>query len=442
MNMKKRIFSWLMVLLLLCGCSNQQARWQEQYDLGVRYLSEGDYEEAIIAFSAAIEIDPNNPDAYVQRGDAYVMAAKAEPDRAEEYLRKAKKDYKKAENLDESLEEEMDEKLEELEELADALTAPPVPAVEMVIPEDAFIFEDHSYVVIDYPGTWEEAVEYCASQGGHLAVITSQEENDALYAYMQELGYDSAYIGLTDSAEEGTWVWVTGEESGYRNWHAGEPNGENSNEDYAMFYYKYSDGTWNDGDFGGSTVNSGTRVLCEWDGAREDASGDKNMDWQKKPQYSFNTFLEEKTYLNVWSGAYVPAEYALLDLNGDNVDELVIISATDYGFFYYQIYYWDLENGEILHAELESANPGMFYITMLYSREHSALVIRPMNNGVNFDFLEYHAFDGTGFTYIGDIGWEGGKYFSYLNGAEAELSRDGWDALNNSLLELTFTVLP
>lgn len=29
--------------------------WQEQYDLGLRYLSEGNYEEAIIAFTAAIE---------------------------------------------------------------------------------------------------------------------------------------------------------------------------------------------------------------------------------------------------------------------------------------------------------------------------------------------------------------------------------------------------
>ena len=31
-----------------------------------------------------------------------------------------------------------------------------------------------------------------------------------------------------------------------------------------MFYYKYSDGTWNDGDFGNNTVNSGTVFICEW----------------------------------------------------------------------------------------------------------------------------------------------------------------------------------
>ena len=53
----------LHILLVLClltvsSCSKYtEVSWQEQYDLGVRYLSECNYEEAIIAFSAAIEID-------------------------------------------------------------------------------------------------------------------------------------------------------------------------------------------------------------------------------------------------------------------------------------------------------------------------------------------------------------------------------------------------
>ena len=49
----------------------QAPTWQEQYDLGVRYLSEGNYEEAIIAFTAAIKIDPKRPEAYIGRGDAH-----------------------------------------------------------------------------------------------------------------------------------------------------------------------------------------------------------------------------------------------------------------------------------------------------------------------------------------------------------------------------------
>ena len=75
--MNKRIFSFLFAFALilgLCACGPKETAptWQEQYDLGIRYLSEGNYEEAIIAFTAAIEIDPKQPEAYVGRGDAYL----------------------------------------------------------------------------------------------------------------------------------------------------------------------------------------------------------------------------------------------------------------------------------------------------------------------------------------------------------------------------------
>lgn len=65
----------LCVILLLTACGANGPTWQEQYDLGVRYLSEGNYKEAIIAFTAAIEIDPKQAPAYVGRADAYVGSA-------------------------------------------------------------------------------------------------------------------------------------------------------------------------------------------------------------------------------------------------------------------------------------------------------------------------------------------------------------------------------
>ncbi len=58
--------------------------WQEQYDLGVRYLSEGNYEEAIIAFTAAIEIDLKQPPAYVGLANVYI--AIEDYDKAEEVI--------------------------------------------------------------------------------------------------------------------------------------------------------------------------------------------------------------------------------------------------------------------------------------------------------------------------------------------------------------------
>lgn len=90
-------FTFLAMILLICACGQKAPTWQEQYDLGVRYLSESNYEEAIIAFTAAIEIDPKRAPAYVGRGDAYVLSGETE-----ENLTAAKADYEKAIELDEA----------------------------------------------------------------------------------------------------------------------------------------------------------------------------------------------------------------------------------------------------------------------------------------------------------------------------------------------------
>lgn len=104
--MKRIIYVMLALVLLLCSCGqpsttgeeeNNTPTWQEQYDLGIRYLSEGNYEEAIIAFTAAIEIDPKQAPAYVGRGDAYVLFGETE-----ENLTAAQADYEKAVELDEA----------------------------------------------------------------------------------------------------------------------------------------------------------------------------------------------------------------------------------------------------------------------------------------------------------------------------------------------------
>ena len=60
------------LFLTACGGQSNQTSWQEQYDLGVRYLSEGNYEEAIIAFTAAIEIDPKRVETYESLANAYI----------------------------------------------------------------------------------------------------------------------------------------------------------------------------------------------------------------------------------------------------------------------------------------------------------------------------------------------------------------------------------
>ena len=75
--MKQRHFRLLALLLAavlfcttLAGCGKKDdsgisaLSLSEQLDLGSRYLTELDYENAVIAFAAAIELDPQNTEAY------------------------------------------------------------------------------------------------------------------------------------------------------------------------------------------------------------------------------------------------------------------------------------------------------------------------------------------------------------------------------------------
>lgn len=142
-------------------------------------------------------------------------------------------------------------------------------AEDINIPKDAVEFNKHYYKLYDFHMTWEEAQTYCESIGGHLATITSLEENEFLFKYITSLNCSSAYFGATDKENEGNWKWVTDEEFIFSNWHNGEPNNEGENENYGMFYYKFDDGTWNDGGIltENASVNE-TLYICEWDSKR------------------------------------------------------------------------------------------------------------------------------------------------------------------------------
>ncbi len=60
----------LTIILVIAGSRTSQAV-REQMSLGEKYMSDEDYDEAIIAFEKAIEIDPNNIDAYKKLAEAY-----------------------------------------------------------------------------------------------------------------------------------------------------------------------------------------------------------------------------------------------------------------------------------------------------------------------------------------------------------------------------------
>ena len=76
----KRALRWMLSLLIIslmilsisgCGSSSASA-WKKQYDLGIRYLDEGNYEEAILAFQASIDIDPRQYEGWQGLAETYI----------------------------------------------------------------------------------------------------------------------------------------------------------------------------------------------------------------------------------------------------------------------------------------------------------------------------------------------------------------------------------
>uniref|UniRef100_F6U4F7 C-type lectin domain family 4 member F n=2 Tax=Equus TaxID=9789 RepID=F6U4F7_HORSE len=69
------------------------------------------------------------------------------------------------------------------------------------------IYSGSLYYFSDVKKSWQEAENFCVSQGAHLASVTSKEEQK----FLTQTTSDSYYwIGLTDRGTEGSWRWVDG----------------------------------------------------------------------------------------------------------------------------------------------------------------------------------------------------------------------------------------
>ena len=145
----------VVIITLLVGINlgnSSAGRLKEQLELGQKYLEEMKYEEAVVAFNNAIEIDPMNADAYLGLAEVYIRTG--DFDTAYEY---AAKGYELT--GDERLKEKMD-----------MIESGNITASNGWLMKESFYFEGElkSYVTHTYDLQGREKTTALYDRAGHL----------------------------------------------------------------------------------------------------------------------------------------------------------------------------------------------------------------------------------------------------------------------------------
>ncbi|MBQ8302529.1 MAG: hypothetical protein IJX97_03150 [Clostridia bacterium] len=136
---------------------------------------------------------------------------------------------------------------------------------------DARIYAGHLYAAIDQSLTWYDAYKFCESIGGHLATITTEDEQAIITDMMTSATAPIYWIGGIKT--DNKWHWITGEDFVYTNWESRMPDDSGRIEWFLNVYSSSAPyntvGTWNDLD-SNKTQHADEHyktsgILCEWE---------------------------------------------------------------------------------------------------------------------------------------------------------------------------------
>ena len=147
-------------------------------------------------------------------------------------------------------------------------------------PSDSVKWNGHKYQFFELSMTWDEAEAYCRSCGGHLATVTSAEEQAVIEELIASGTKNHYWLGGQLANRELT--WITGEAVEYTHWATGQPDNYFGDED-SLIISREPVGSivkpyeWHDINRSGKSDNSfrdlfGTEnigFICEWEGQAE-----------------------------------------------------------------------------------------------------------------------------------------------------------------------------
>jgi len=114
----------------------------------------------------------------------------------------------------------------------------------------------------------------------------------------------------------------------------------------------------------------------------------------------YMSFMETegyKPYVADWFYGF-PTEYAILDVDGDGLEELIVTGGNSSGFYNYAVFGYNRSSetvyAQAIHGSDKFGENGQtvaqYYNWMMYSPGHHALVYREYNNGSMFDSCGFH----------------------------------------------------
>lgn len=167
------------------------------------------------------------------------------------------------------------------------------------------IHNGKEYIRYDVGLPWNEAQQYCESQGGHLAIIRDEATQQAIAELIQG-GRARYLLGSSDAENEGDWKWLDGSSLTYTHWGNDEPNNYDGNEDYLIMD---SNGNWNDVILSYSGMSTIQGFICEREPVKKgDLNNDGRVDIMDARKAKRAAMKEVKL---------TNSELSAADLNGD-----------------------------------------------------------------------------------------------------------------------------
>lgn len=100
----------------------------------------------------------------------------------------------------------------------------PMTEAPVVCPVDWHLFNNSCYYISRTTRDWTDSQSYCQSQGGHLAIIHTAEEQTFVWNLLPRAHWNAFWFGITDEHTEDHWKWVDGTPLVGGFWEDGEPN--------------------------------------------------------------------------------------------------------------------------------------------------------------------------------------------------------------------------